>query len=858
MSTYCSWTLCWNNLIRFSFSPIEISLYYPSRHRSNSTNIHSVDETQKALYECWKYDIGCHAYFSSGAARGAEIKRLPDFKDSTLMWNSLCFQLRSHKNMSHGQNFNEKVQHWLPPSATRWSIICNMILFPSLLKSGYQLPDNTHVNHALTEMFQFTMKLKSPLDPKLNRDFIAVLTDYIAPSSLSKTSTTEQMASQFHHSRRIHDDWYSAETYRKDKDGNFIRGPLIMAQQIWTAMGETLEYTDVARPVMSTAILTKSHYDFAAKRAFQNPTASVKDLQYNAITHASSKDNTKHAFVLMGCGTGKSGIYNLLLLGAYLNCAPIPKTIVISPHNSLLSQHKLQARQYLRGTNLRVSSLLPIDIASENIPSDFDLLFISIHAFNDLITTSRHIIDGWKIQNIFIDEYHNILGELFRFTSSWQSLSMLSALNIKVICLSATSDRFLMEYLSTFMGLGEYEVIGDIHNYPVPSVAINIMSSVYNDESSSLIKAVVLHCRDIVDKKRDTNFKIHAITMSKDDATNLCKELNTAGLKSIWLTSELHHSQKAQVLHQWEEGSEQVLVSTFVDGIDNSTTEDVILVGGTHSVYSLVQAIGRIRPKQQDINRATVHIFNSDKYLKSTILELEDNVSKAIGANILPASDSTHAKEYYQKMFHVRGYINVTTQQQHICLRKQIYQHFDIVSAPCRFCSNCRRHNVTNRSAVAANLVLSQEQRNIQIVIQALSIMRSKCFVCKRTNCNGVSGCMNKNICYACHATVKQNFHKREDCPSCNPAIDTKSQSCSKCFLAISNHIPDRGTKEDHQHDKCSHQKRVKRVLLYAVENKLDRGRSARQLLVSALSNHMHWFALMAKNIELINNRKSS
>ena len=65
------------------------------------------------------YNLGCHAYFSSGAARGAEMKRLPDFKHSQLLFNSLTFELRSNKNMSHGQNFNEMVRHYLPPSTSR-------------------------------------------------------------------------------------------------------------------------------------------------------------------------------------------------------------------------------------------------------------------------------------------------------------------------------------------------------------------------------------------------------------------------------------------------------------------------------------------------------------------------------------------------------------------------------------------------------------------------------------------------------------------------------------------------------------------------------------------------------------------
>jgi hypothetical protein len=47
-------------------------------------------------------------------------------------------------------------------------------------------------------------------------------------------------------------------------------------------------------------------------------------------------------------------------------------------------------------------------------------------------------------------------------------------------------------------------------------------------------------------------------------------------------------------------------------------------------------------------------------------------------------------------------------------------------------------------------------------------------------------------------------------------------------------------------------------VLLYGVENAQDPGVSARNLLVSVLSNPVHWFAVMSKNIDTINNRKQS
>jgi hypothetical protein len=78
---------------------------------------------------------------------------------------------------------------------------------------GYHLPNANQTNIALSEMFTKTMNLPRVLSTKINRDFMSVLTDYIAPSSLAKTSTTDQMASHFHHSREIHNAFYSAETF---------------------------------------------------------------------------------------------------------------------------------------------------------------------------------------------------------------------------------------------------------------------------------------------------------------------------------------------------------------------------------------------------------------------------------------------------------------------------------------------------------------------------------------------------------------------------------------------------------------------------------------------------------------------
>ncbi len=59
------------------------------------------------------------------------------------------------------------------------------------------MPEEKQVNNALSEMFAKTMNLTKSLSTKINRDFLSVLTDYIAPSSLAKTSTSEQWLVNF-------------------------------------------------------------------------------------------------------------------------------------------------------------------------------------------------------------------------------------------------------------------------------------------------------------------------------------------------------------------------------------------------------------------------------------------------------------------------------------------------------------------------------------------------------------------------------------------------------------------------------------------------------------------------------------
>ena len=239
---------------------------------------------------------------------------------------------------------------------------------------------------------------------------------------------------------------------------------LVACRFIWSALGDGSSSTTIRSNEVSHRNFSRADLDNAAKKAYSSASARATDQQASAVMHV--MNNFQHAFVLFGCGTGKSGIYILQQLVCCMYGVNRPKSIVISPHNALLAMHHMQATKYFLGTSLRVEKLLPSNVTADEISSDFDLLFISIHDFKDLMDKHPNQLQQWNIKNIFIDEYHNIFGELFRHTNSWTSLRNLARHSIKITLLSATANPLLMDFVGHYLGLGRYKVIGELDRYP--------------------------------------------------------------------------------------------------------------------------------------------------------------------------------------------------------------------------------------------------------------------------------------------------------------------------------------------------------------------------------------------------------
>ena len=146
-------------------------------------------------------------------------------------------------------------------------------------------------------------------------------------------------------------------------------------------------------------------------------------------------------------------------------------------------------------------------------------------------------IANLNFKKIVVDEYHNVLGELFRYGNSWVSLKNLAQFGAKIICLSATANPTLIKLLAGFMGIGDgYKIIGSATSYPVPNVAVLVRQTSSSQVLNEVVEAVMR------EHSHDPTVGQHIICTTKADAMELSQRLNQQSITSEWMTSERDQS----------------------------------------------------------------------------------------------------------------------------------------------------------------------------------------------------------------------------------------------------------------------------------------------------------------------------
>lgn len=858
----------------------------------------SVHSVQMTINELFSLEQGTYLYLSCGAGRGETIKNLHSFESTfQLIFNHLHFQMKSSKAVNHGVDPNDWVDHYVSPSLSRLIVVLNLCVYRPI-RSGLipelKVPIQDEAKNAARDMFKLIFGITST-NTKEYREFCILIVNYIAPSSLAKTSTTPEFASQFHHSSSMHNSTYSSTIFRRTSDGQIIRGPLLLARDYHQALGEREWNIDRVADINEDTIPSELYHQ-ALKRGLRQPSVQCNEQQMQACKLLDDYSNHTNAVIFIPPGTGKSFSWNGILLARFLRGSKRKKFIVLSPHSALLAQHVLQSKDFFHGTSLKVISLTAADLDSANMNGDFDLCYISIHAFALIVKSKRDLLKSWSVGSIYIDECHLLFCEIFRIGNSWNSLQDIVAFETKLVALSATLNPFAIQILANYMGIQKnYEVIGDAISYHLPDVAIQVKTVLYNDLLSLVVKEI---CQRF--EGNPLNFAIHVMTMSKKQAVTIADNLASKGISSNWLTSDDSATTRTNKMQEWANGNLKVLVSTMNCGFDCGLCKEVYIVGGVRSVADAIQSIGRIRPRQQD--KSPVIFWMTEKSFVRWDETSKRNIeweewSPSEWKEMIETMTANHlfdglngdqerkvARNQIKQLFFttkVRDIIGGNT-----CLRNGLYQPVGVTGkSACGMCSVCTKTTSPIRNTVVeANERVNQRQLDIGMVNNTIKTLKTRCFACDMESCTGLECVMEPtrtnsnpklavynfhwcNLCFgktvgrgAYHTSNSQKSSQKK-IPLCQVAtIPSHGGICKHCCMILDESIAERGKKEDHNKGQgnCIYKLRIRRILLHGTLRCTDGGISSKKLLAQVANNDNLWYEVMAKNITQLQNKKSN
>lgn len=782
----------------------------------------------------------CHLAFPSsptGGLRGTEIDRLED-KNWQILFGLLRFQSHSIKGENHGQIKNKSIEHFMSPSLTRCSVIVMFLLRPNLV-NGVHWPQPDTVRELVCKLFAQIFRLESDnLNRKQMRDILAMITNYAQPLARVKLSACPIATSKFHHTTGTHESAYSASIGELDNDGRITPASVLLAREMSDILGEPSSKTT---PTIVSAFRqpTKEDLDAAAAFAYDCAGAQVLGPQLEFVMHVLTEKT--NAIAHLGCGVGKSGGWILPLVFKAMFSQKEMSIILISPHNALVSQHAQQARESFGGTSLTVHTLSSADCQHVTLKDlQANLVVVSVEGFSKLRTQHEQLLRQCPIKICFIDEVHNAVQELFR-VETWSALQNLASLGWKLYLLTATTNTFLSKCLSNYIAKTEFNVIGHSgEGYRIPNVAIEVEQC---REAGVLVTAVLTVKEYFADCGRKV--KAHIVSPTIRQATELAGMFNDEGVKGVALTGETSNETRQQIMHSWRHDSSlRVLVSTLTDGIDSAMVEMVVILETAGSIFRLIQAIGRIRPPQQDGFQSKIIYLRTD-FDPSTPKDTNTDCV-TFQETFAPDENKDDAMKFYTTYFKQAGLSEILDSKE--CLRRSLMKAIGVESEECGMCSNCLKYNVQAAAKAASQKAIRVEEEIRNSVLESLESMTQACPACFDVSCNGVK-CLAGNHCFKClgerHGDAKQ-------CLANKPSLGDPVKMCPYCLVIYGNDIPYSGISQHNSAGECPYKERVKLVLLHDTIGKNDNGETARLRIESCAKNNQLWFRHMHDNLEAI------
>ena len=451
-------------------------------------------------------------------------------------------------------------------------------------------------------------------------------------------------------------------------------------------LGEiTMDPPSVPFTPFSDAVLMSS------LKAMLGRDANYRSENQKTMISISANSTSRHAFVGLPCGQGKSLSWMVPTLASYMAGRHVGMRIIVLPYKFLLG-HVVQQALTLLGTlrkKLTVSFLdsssircdtLPVELVGAELPN---LLFLNLDGAATLFRYHLNHLQNLASRNflkrIYLDEFQQILVE-YGFRSSYQSLRQIGRVGVPVMSLSGSLPTTMAMSLMSYCGLAQCsdddpvdvvhspDPIGDGYSFDV-TIVEDISTSVIEYVSKCRVGACHVLC--------SSKAMVDAIT------AGLSKHLQV-----LSITGDSSSQEQSLCAKKWYKGGCDVLVSTVVAlvGNENKLCKTIVVAGFLFNVSSLVQAIGRLRPEQRGPT-SKVQVFRfpfrkqnrKDAKLQSQVL-----YSEILEAGCL-REDS---REQFELLFTPVGLQQVLSLKQG-CYLQFLSKLFGHVRLPCGRCGLC-------------------------------------------------------------------------------------------------------------------------------------------------------------------------
>jgi superfamily II DNA helicase RecQ len=735
--------------------------------------------------------FGC----GGGATRATEVKEVL-LSQATWHRNTLYYETISNKSFSfRTQGTAKPIEHKLPTVLGRVFLLLRSVTNPVADLDIRQLvprrrSSNHSMNDAVVELFNFS---SVPGSTQI-RQFFTSISDVLFPSTnwdglVVATGNVAEMAA---HSRSTHQASYGS---------SLVGG----RELIYRVFHRELGGEDYA----ATLVEMSQQELLSALRSFFGHGATYTSRQQQDLVSLIANETTRHAHIGMPCGSGKSMAWMVPTVARVLAGKKSGTIVVVLPYKFLVDYHLNAARDKLGGTydistlgltgkDIRQSSALPDGIKDKTmLPA---ILFLSLEALVNLLKFHHTTLNEWAVEHLIhrfiIDEVHTIYGESFR--SAYEALPQLARYGIPIATMSGTVPRPLIPFLLPYLGLCLDDTLENLDLVETEdclgSFPIDFNFLVHSGPRS--LNSLATEVVSILTKNAEHG--VHILVSVKVLGDKVLEALTTRYTCRM-LTSDTTEAIQETTAKEWSDGKFQVLISTTVAlvGNENAKCRHVLMLGYLYNLMNVIQAIGRLRPKQRQ-GGASVQIYipnMSEEKLERMDLA-QGHAFQSLKSRKLIGND----KELHTRVASVRGLHDWLVNDKG-CRIQNLARRYGFEKGQCRVCDVCRGSVIRPLVARAEKKVRKSTatmNRGMVVFMQMLE----KCLFCNKKSCTGES-CLGKN-CYRCGGK-----HFTKACLNGETATKVlEGKACYHCF-----DLYERRGYTNHDMKNCPLKRRLRRMV---------------------------------------------